>query len=254
MSSEYNLDVCCCGAGSSDIQWPPEEQLCQYETGKKTPQDDLPALQLLVNNIDAGPHLVSYEPVAERGLRRCAVCGSVLSTPLHMHDHLVGKKHCEQVARRHLAAHWQDLGYLSSSGAAASRQTDNGSNDPQEQQQRRPRAQEAMVVSSDEARAAFYAQSSAALLSASHQQTLSSSGNSGTDGGNGSNLDVYKKGHEVDGGMDCGRRGCDPAPEEEITQRQDELLAVDAADVALVLLDYALSEQSLPTRAGRGGV
>jgi hypothetical protein len=34
------------------------------------------------------------------GLRRCGVCGAVLSTPLHMQEHLEGKRHCEAVARR----------------------------------------------------------------------------------------------------------------------------------------------------------
>ena len=45
----------------------------------------------------AAPH--SY-PV---GLRRCAVCGAALASPLRMQAHLEGRKHCEAVARRHLS-------------------------------------------------------------------------------------------------------------------------------------------------------
>ena len=44
----------------------------------------------------AAPH--SY-PV---GLRRCAVCGAALASPLRMQAHLEGRKHCAAVARRHL--------------------------------------------------------------------------------------------------------------------------------------------------------
>ena len=47
----------------------------------------------------AAPH--SY-PV---GLRRCAVCGAALASPLRMQAHLEGRKHCEAVARRHLSHH-----------------------------------------------------------------------------------------------------------------------------------------------------
>ena len=44
----------------------------------------------------AAPH---SHPV---GLRRCAVCGAALASPLRMQAHLEGRKHCEAVARRHL--------------------------------------------------------------------------------------------------------------------------------------------------------
>ena len=38
------------------------------------------------------------------GLRRCAVCAAALATPLHMKTHIAGRRHCEAVAMRHLAA------------------------------------------------------------------------------------------------------------------------------------------------------
>ena len=36
------------------------------------------------------------------GLRRCVVCHAALATPHHMQSHLVGRRHCLAVARRHL--------------------------------------------------------------------------------------------------------------------------------------------------------
>ena len=42
-------------------------------------------------------------PVGPVGLRRCVVCGAVLATPMHMVNHVNGRRHLEAVARRMLA-------------------------------------------------------------------------------------------------------------------------------------------------------
>ena len=38
------------------------------------------------------------------GLRRCGVCGAVVATALRMQGHVEGRRHCEAVARRAIAA------------------------------------------------------------------------------------------------------------------------------------------------------
>ena len=43
-------------------------------------------------------------PVGPVGLRRCVVCGAVLATPMHMVNHVNGRRHLEAVARRMLAS------------------------------------------------------------------------------------------------------------------------------------------------------
>lgn len=37
--------------------------------------------------------------VAPRGLRRCNVCGENLATPVRMKEHLMGRRHCEEITR-----------------------------------------------------------------------------------------------------------------------------------------------------------
>jgi hypothetical protein len=54
------------------------------------------------------------------GLRHCCVCGETLATPHRMAQHVQGKQHCENVARRHLLSEYWSSGAAvkTKSGAA----------------------------------------------------------------------------------------------------------------------------------------
>jgi hypothetical protein len=146
------------------------------------------------------------------GLRRCAVCGAVLSTPLHMADHLAGNKHCEQVARLHLS---KDVPYqqrLRAASIAAQQQLNRQRRqcdraDTVDNAQPEPIALDITVEDAD---AVFCAHSSSILGQASTAETKQQGGQALAEG---------CVNHE---------------------ENQRLLLGVDAADVAMVLLDTAL--------------